>query len=201
MRKITWILMLMLAPEVAFAFMDAPTITTIFPAYLILLVPLVVYEVAYVSRKISASKTNVFKAGILVHLLALVIMILGGWVQGWLQTYVRHKLIEIIDLKTIGIFTLLHDPPSAIDIMFSLSIGSVVLIQDAAYRWLNIIVIIVFLLPTFLLSTYFGIRIFNWFIPNADKTRIEAALIQIKGIEYGSLVIASFMYLNFVYQL
>lgn len=187
----------MLVPQAAFAFMDAPTITTIFPAYLILLVPMVVYEVAYISRKISAPKTNVLKAGILIHLLALVIMILGGW----LQAYVRHKSIEIIDLKTIGIFTLLHDPPSVLDIMYSLSIGSVVLIQDAAYRWLNVIVITVFLVPTFLVSTYFGTKILNRFLPNANKTRLNLALIQIKGIEYGSLVIASFMYLNFVYQL
>jgi hypothetical protein len=186
----------MFVPQVAFAFMDAPTVMVTFPSYLIILVPMIAYEVAYVSRKIHASKAKTLKAGILIHLLALVIMIVGGW----LHTYVRHKVIDIIDLKTTGIFTILRDPPSVLDVIFSLSIGSVVLIQAAAYRWLNIIVIIVYLLPTFLLSTYFGIQLFHRILPDAEKMRLNAALIQIKGIEYCLLVIASFLYLNFVFR-
>ena len=187
---------LMLVPRSALAFMDAPTISVTFPSYLIMLVPLVAYEVAHISRKFSEQKFKVCKASISVHLLAVVFMVLIGW----FHTYIRHLIIEAIHYKTTGIFTTIRTA-SMLDVIFSLSIGSVVLIQDEAYRWLNIIVITVFLLPTFALSTFLAVKFFRWFAPEADKKRIKVALIQIKGIEYGALVIASFLYLNFIYQL
>ena len=195
MRKTFWVLMLMLCPRVAFAFMDAPTVTAIFPTYLILLVPMVVYELATVSRKFVAPKTKVLGSGILIHMLTFVTMILGGW----FQEYLRDKAIHLINLKTIGI-SFLSSPPSALDIAFSLSIGSVVLIQEATYRWLNLIVIAVFLLPAFLLSRIFGVIILQRSLSYVDKKRLQSTVVRIKGIEYGLLVIASFLYMMWFYE-
>jgi len=135
MRRILSILIFLFVPQIAFAFMDAPTVTATFPTYLVILVPFVAYEVAYISRKLNVPKLNVLKAGILIHLIALVTMVLGGW----LHSYVRDHVMDAIHLKTTGIFTVLRDPPSVLDVIFSLSIGSVVLIQDSEYRWLNLI--------------------------------------------------------------
>ncbi|MBU5636551.1 hypothetical protein KOM00_07350 [Geomonas sp. Red69] len=196
-RPIIILAALMFAPRTALAFMDAPTVTVTFPSYLIILVPLVVCEVVYLSRNFAEKKFKVLKVGISVHLLAVVFMVL----ESWLHTYVRHLVIEAMHFKTTGIFTIIRNPASALDVIFSLTIGSVVLIQDEAYRWLNVLVIMVFLLPTFALSTFLAARFFQTVLPETDKMTVKSTLTQIKSIEYGVLVIVSFLYLSFVYQL
>jgi hypothetical protein len=198
MKQITAIFLFslfLLVPQYALAFMDAPTITTIFPSYLILFIPIIILEVIYVSNKLKNQKSAILKSSFLTHLLTLVLMILIGWIH----TYVRHKFFDITGMY--GIFTVLRNPPPLSDIVLSLTIGSVVLIQDASYMWLNLIVITVFLLPTFILSAYFGIRLFSRFCPDVDKSKLKSTIIRIRLAEFMLLIIASFAYLNFIYEL
>jgi hypothetical protein len=121
-------------PSSAFAFQDLPTGVATLPAMLFLTIPIVTFEVYSLQTRDFGSRTRVAAASLVASIITTVSVL----------AIARLHLVANDKIQSgflLGVFQ--FGTPSVIDVLYSCTLGSALLIQRKSYFLVNIVVIAV----------------------------------------------------------